>query len=561
MIRPHRIERVATSRFPLTILTVFLFGVAVAYLTPGSASAGQYDVWSCRGPAGEILSSEAWTATTNDAAPGEVFMTDNCATGGPVGLHVSDAGVTGGRRARIDLTFDLPRGEIISGYQLNRAISAAGAVSGYYYEAGWREYVPGSFQDEGCGSVLSPPWFNCSNWGSHTNPGDPMNFVTRTGLSLTGLGTYAACRTNGCTPPFAPPAARFSLFSSMVTVVDNAPPALAGVSGSLTRPAPVSGIADLFVDATDDGAGVKTISLAVDGNPVPGATAAPSATCLEPYQVPEPCPGDLGRLLTVDTTALSAGAHDATGAITDAAGNSTPFGPIPFTVAEPDPGPGPDPNVPDNGTPAVSDPVLVLDETLVEHKPGETVSVPGRLTTAAGVPIDAAKLEVTATSLGGRDSIETQLPPVTTGADGRFAIPMDGLGARRLTVTYSPITNGAVARKAWATVRSSISLSFRAKPKRVRLRKPVVFSGKIIGGGASALGATTEIQAKSGGRWQTVANVSAKAGGKFRWKYRFRHVERNAIFSFRALVRANPGWPWPTVKSKKLKVRIRVPGT
>lgn len=98
-----------------------------------------------------------------------------------------------------------------------------------------------------------------------------------------------------------------------------------------------------------------------------------------------------------------------------------------------------------------------------------------------------------------------------------------------------------------------------AEPRRIRIGKSVTFKGQIGGGGPSVAGAAAEIQAISSGRWQTVANVRVKQGGKFVWKYRFRYVERDAIFSFRALVRDTPGWPWPTTQSKKIKVRIKVP--
>lgn len=528
--------------------------------TAGGARAAEYDVWSCTGPDGQALSAAAWEESTDDAEPGDVSMTDDCATGGPAGLHVNDAGVPGGRSARIILSFDLPPGGAISDYEINRSIRTSGAVSGYNYAAAIRETSGATNTDWGCASYLSPPYFNCSNLGSPTNPGDPGNLVNYVGPNLTGLGVWAACWNNGCSAPFSIPAAEFNLFSSRVSVVDNDPPTLTGLGGALIRAEAVRGKTDLFVDAADVGGGVRSLTLAIDGGAPQTITADTTATCAEPFEVPEPCPAQLGRIFTVDTTLLTEGFHSAGGTITDAAGNSTPYGPVSFVVQNKYANPG-NPTDPDNGTPPVADPEIRLDRAMVDHAPGKAASITGRLLTSGGQPIAGAGLEVTSISLGGTSSEEVPLAPVTTGADGRFTVENKGLGARRITVSFAPVVGGVPTRRASATLRSKLKLKFKAKPRRIRIGKAVKFTGKIVGGGPSVRGATTEIQAKAGGRWQTVANVSAKASGKFRWKYRFRHVERNAIFSFRALVRSNPGWPWPTVKSKKLKVRIRVPGS
>lgn len=536
------------------VVAALVIVIASALGLAASASANEYDVWSCLGPSGETLSADAWNATTNDAMPGDVSMTDDCATGGPVGLHVNDAGVPGGRRARIDLTFDLPRGASISGYRLNRSIRTSAAYLGYNYGAAVRESVPGSNFDEGCASFLMPPYFNCSNWGSYNNPADPNNIVDRPGLSLSGLGTWAACLSAGCSPPAGPKAAELNLFQSVVSVVDNASPTLVRVGGSLARPVPVSGVADLFVEASDANAGVRSFALSIDGTPAQTITNSDYSSCNEPFEVPRPCPAQTGRNFSVDTAPLAPGSHVADGTITDAAGNSTPFGPVSFTVAAPEPEPDPG-----NGTPAVADPQLKLDRTMIQRQAGKPARVTGTLTTAAGVPVSGASLKVQASTMAGGSSIESPMASVSTDSAGEFAVTTRARGARRITVSYSPIVGGEVTRSASAIVRSRISMRFRATPRKIQINRKVRFDGRVMGGGSTVRGANVEIQAIVDGRWQTVTNVSARSGGKFMWTYRFRHVERNALFSFRAIVRATPGWPWPTTKSKKMKVQIRVP--
>jgi hypothetical protein len=555
-IRTQKTERAVERLVSRISLITGLAGVMLACSLAGSAGANSYDVWSCRGPAGEALSMAAWRVQTNNAEIGDVWKTDDCITGGPAGLHANPAGIPG-RNAKVELVFDLPRDARISGYRLNRSIRTVGAVTGYNYAAATREYELGTYTDSGCASYLMPPSFNCSNEGTWNDSNDPANIVDRQGIDLAGLGAWAGCYSTGCSAAFASPAAEYNLFQSVVSVVDDDAPSVVGFGGSLARSTPVSGIGDLFVEAQDTNAGVRTFTLSVDGNQVYSKTIDTSPTCVVPYEVPRPCPAQTGQILTVDTTGMTPGPHSASGTVIDAAGNVASFGPIPFTVA--DPGPGPE--VPDNGNPAVADPQLSFDRDLVQHAPGKAAELTGRLTTTGGQPIAGAQLDLVSTSLGGRSSVETPMDPVRTGIDGTFSVASGGVGARRITASFSPIRGGIASRTATATVRSQLKVTFKAKPRRIKIGRTVRFTGRIIGAGPSGQGVGTEIQAISGGRWQTVANVTARKNGKFIWKYRFRHVERNAIFSFRALVRSNPGWPWPTVKSKKLKIRIRVPGS
>jgi hypothetical protein len=61
------------------------------------------------------------------------------------------------------------------------------------------------------------------------------------------------------------------------------------------------------------------------------------------------------------------------------------------------------------------------------------------------------------------------------------------------------------------------------------------------------------------GRWLPVGSAKAKADGTYAWRYRFVHLARDTIFSFRAVVERAPGWPWASERSARLKVRVDVP--
>lgn len=539
-------------RKPVAVLAGLTTLVALA-CSAGPATAGEYDVWSCRGPAGEPLPADAWKQETDFAEPGDVSLTDDCATGGPVMLEMTDSG-TGTRKARLALDFDLPPGAAVSGYRLNRAIRAAASFGPpYTYVSAVGETTGNMTENWGCASSLAPPYYNCSFLGSAVDPNDPGNEWVRSGLSLDHLSVWVGCISNGCNPPFAPPAAYFALWSSQVTVDDPAGPVIAAVGGTLAGPDPVWGKANLFIEAQDSTSGVASMDLEVDGVPYQ-SILIDTPGCAEPYRSAQPCPVGAGRVFTVDTTTLGEGVHTATGTVRDAAGNETSFGPVGFTVSNPVP---PEP-VPDNGDPAVAEPVIGLDSASIWHRPGERVAIGGRLTTQAGVPVVGARLAAGLRHLAAKGSAPVDLPEATTDANGRFRIPVPGPGAREVELSFSPHQGASPTVQSRVLVRSRLALSLRRKPARIRIGRKVRFGGRLLGAGPSARGIPVEIQARVSGRWETVATVRTRGTGNWVWKYRFRYVKRDAVFSFRALVRSTPGWPWPATRTGVRKVRISV---
>lgn len=531
-----------------------VFALLGGYLFAAQAQAGSYDVYSCRGPVGQPLSSAAWEARFNDALPGDLTITDTCASGGSVTLETDPAGISSPRKARLDYSFNLPAGATISSFQLIRSIRTSPTEGGltYNYRAGIRQSIGATSTEVGCGSVFAPG-FSCSGVGSPTDPADPSNVFNVAAANLNGLGVFAGCASVGCDYPQYPPGAEFQFYGSRVTIDDNDPPTIDQLDGTLAAGQPVSGRTDFFVRASDENSGVKSVSLTIDGTPY-GLITSTNSSCNSPYQVARPCPAEAGRIFAVDADSLSLGSHVAAGEVTDAAGNVTPYGPVNFTVED---GNAPDPVVPDNGDPAIPDPVLALDSDLVEHAPSQPATISGSLQTPKGTPIVGATLMVTTTELGLQTLQPKPAPSVVTGPDGKFVISLQGGGAQKVLVSYAPVLGGAEARTASATVRSRIALSLNVK-RRVRKSQPVSFSGRLLGAGSAARGANVEIQAVSRGRWQTVATVTADANGRYVWKYRFRYVERDALFTFRALVRRTPGWPWPDQTSAHRKVRIVV---
>lgn len=545
------------------------------------AVAGNYDVWSCRGPANEALGMSAWQPRYSETGIGDFWVDYGCPAFGPFEMKMN-TNDTGTRRPRFSMEFDLPGGASISSYRIFRGIETAppnGLV--YDYAAATREGAFPPYADSGCKSNGVSVPFPCQNQGfiAPSSWDDPANFVDRTGLALDGLSLWIGCLgTTGCNPgTFLPVTSIYALHQSRVTVNDPFNPVVGGVEGTLVDGDPLWGKANLVVEARDTISGVKAIQLEIDGNVTDTITLG-SGECSTPYEVTRPCPGSIGKTFTVDTSLLTEGFHVASGSVTDASGNQTQFGPVGFMVEKPGPvgptgptgsifptgptdstGPtGPTgPTSPTNGTPAVVDPVIKLNSEGILHRPGEAIAIDGRLTTEAGLPVVGAVLGSRMTQMASAEEIPSDLPDTTTGADGSFSIPVPGSGARQIEIAFAPYPGAATTSRVMIRVRGKLGLTLLPKPSKIRIGGKVRFRGRLSGAGPSANGVPVEIQAKVAGKWETVASVRGKANGNWSWTYRFKYVNRNAVFSFRAIVRAVPGWPWPSEVSKVRKVRVK----
>ncbi|HMT05602.1 MAG: hypothetical protein KDB48_09510 [Solirubrobacterales bacterium] len=549
------------------------------------AMAGNYDVWSCRGPANEALGMNAWEPRYNEAAIGDFWVDYGCPTAAPFEMKMN-TNDTGTRRPRFSMEFDLPSGASISSYRIYRGIeTAAPGGSAYDYAAATREGAYPPYDDSGCKSTGITVSFPCHNQGfiAPSSWDDPANYVNRTGLALDGLSLWVGCLgATGCNPgTFLPVTSIYALHQSRVTLNDPTSPLVGAVKGTLTDGDPLWGKANLVVEASDTISGIKLLQLEIDGS-LTDTINLGSGECSTPYEVTGPCPNSIGKTFTVDTSVLGEGFHVASGSVTDASGNQTPFGPVGFTVERPGPvgptgstgstfptgptGPtdstGPTgpagPTLPTNGTPAVVDPVIKLDSEAIWQKPGEAIAIEGRLTTEAGAPVVGAVLGSRMTQLASADEAPSGLPDTTTGADGGFSIPVPGSGARQIEIDFAPYPGAAATSRVLIRVRGKLGLTLLPKPAKIRIGGKVRFKGRLSGAGPSADGVPVEIQARVSGKWETIASVRARANGSWSWVYRFRYVKRKAVFSFRAIVRDAPGWPWPSEVSKIRKVTVKV---
>lgn len=540
----------------------------------GSAGAKPYDVWSCRGPSGTAVGTAAWEWEARDAGgsvldvlepPAGVEFADDCPTGGgrSVALGTGSLLQLGGAAEGL-LRFRAPPDTAIASYDLSGLAQSGAppAIATYSYRAGYYETLAGQpvtgmpCVSPGC--MLGSSDANAAGSLVVRDPAEGDALELRVGIDC-GL----ACL--GLIPSGTPP--RIVLYRSRVTLDDPHPPEPPQLGGGLVEPGAAAGRATLTVTGHDRGGGIEAMSLAIDGQPwqtLPSSATVPG--CRVPYSAVRPCPADVAQTFEIDTGALAPGDHRASGTIVDAAGNSTPWGPVPFRVAiapigilrtppvrTPPPGPS-------NGSPAVERPRLRLARDLTEAVAGTAVRVRGRLTTREGAPVARARLSVAVRQLGLRGSVPTRRrPAVVTDAAGRFAVEQRAVGAQRLTVSFSPRPNAAATAQAAAVVRGRLGL--RTAPSAARLVKGrlLTLRGRLVGAGPSAQGALVQIQAIVNGRWRPVGRARTGRRGAYAWRYRFVHLTRDTAFRFRAVVEHVPGWPWPTVRSAPATVRVDVP--
>lgn len=549
---------------------------AAAAVTTASASAAgpqRYDVWSCRGPLGEPVPTTAWTLGSVAAAAGDVVITDDCATGGALELALAP-GRPYAAGTRATAAFLSPAGTHIDSWDVDYA--AATNSPGYAAVVGTRRGTAVA-AEHGCTTGIAWP----CDVGSDATPARAGESGTPV---LDALDLWAGCSYSSCDPETLTPT-RLRLFGSRVEIHDLSAPATPELSGPLLAGAPLTGAATVIVSSSDDGGGVASTTLSVDGGiPQVVAPAGPRGTCAQPYTVVQPCPSEVARAFTVDTSTLADGAHEVTGTVVDTAGNVTPFGPVAFTVEHPrrddgrrddddrrggeeppvqppTPPPTQDPPTPPappagNGQPAVRSPRLRLDRVQLVRRAGRSARLRGTLRTGAGTPIAGARLTVVVQELGTVAQQPRELPEATTNAAGRFAFKVSGRGAERVTVAFAPSDGAADTVKAAATVREPASLTIARSRARLRRGQAVVLRGSLKGAGGAARGAVVELQAIVGGEWRTVGTVRADARGRYAWRYRFVGVTRDTLFSFRSLVRSTPGWPWPELRSNRLSVRV-----
>jgi hypothetical protein len=526
-----------------------------------AAQAGTYDVSACDTPAG-TFTNHSWVFASVGSAR---FGSGTCEASGATMYLSSNANQLYGPGWNASMTFSAPAGATIADFRLQRFLFEFNPVDNdpvarkKLYDLGQLGSLPFELtgqQDPAVQAALGDRWYG---GGEAWQTIDPV--VTRSSFAAlagykgdaTFLRYAVGCHTTPCTlwtnGDGAAGSILAQIFSATVTVNDPTKPSIDRVLATgLGTGGLVGGDEPLAFDATDN-SGIKSAQL-VDATPGGPETVVGRKEFACDYSYAAPCPQASGAEIT--PSGLPAGQRLLKVQVTDAGGNVSETPLFPVTVGGPL-----------NGTAA--EPGAKLTATFPRNRRGalevgygKRASIRGKLTTAAGVPIGGAMLQVLDRQLrsGTRYAVRTA---VTTAADGSFTV-LPGTGtARAIRFEYRHrrlLANPDVATKVELRVQAGATL--KITPTHVRPRGTIRISGRLKGLPLPRSGKLVEIQAFEAGKWRAVGTARARGtAGRFALRYRFLRAGRGASFLIRARIRRDDSYPYYLGYSPRVRVRVR----
>ena len=393
-------------------------------------------------------------------------------------------------------------------------------LSGRTTRTGWCPPPSGAY--EGCGSY-------------HVNPGYGFRYPRRAMI-------WAVMCTDK-TPNPCPNTASVTIFDAVFQIDDPTSPQLASApNGAIFAGATgLSGLQTVSVDASDAGSGVFRASLEVDRNEVAtsNSNSVEYPTCVKPFRVTQPCPERVVTGLSVDTTQLADGEHEAILRVYDATENNfTSYGPVKFSTTnsrlanycESDLGLGMHSNLP--------------------AKPlrfGQVWNLRARLS-------DARSWDVSL--LEGTRKIAV-IASGTASDDGRISFKVPAGTNRTLRLAARPPGSRERYRCSGArSLRVRPKLHIVLTPEEVSNGRSVRLRGRLLGRANTGRAIVIQARATGSRRWATVRVVRTNRHGRFGMEYRFLSTYRTVTYAFRARIEAGRGYPYAGGSSHLRRVRV-----
>ena len=304
----------------------------VSFALASSASAGEYDVYTCRTPSGEPAPADGWSGSAGPTYDG--YAKDTCATGGALTAALGDQTIHIADLDQATWTFSVPAGETMVGGTLWRAGDADGGAA---INATYAFWLAGPNET----SVFDECVYVASCVSGKGFIGQPLSAENRVVVPAANLGPHlylrAACE--GLAEYKCPEgkgdangyAAVVYLYAADIVLEQTAGPAAKEVSGPLASENPVQGTSDLVFNASDPGGGVWEANFSVDGRLVQSTVpndfggrcknVGETTDGLPAFLYLQPCPQTESADVGFDTTAVSNGAHHLVVSVVDAAGN------------------------------------------------------------------------------------------------------------------------------------------------------------------------------------------------------------------------------------------------
>jgi hypothetical protein len=574
----------------LRVLTAtFIAAIALAALV-SVAWAGEYHVYSCRTPTGQVAPTVGWSESEH---PSYDPTLNTCESGGGI-IAAVDAGephLPDSESDKATWQFIAPAGETIADATVWRAGSTLGGSNGY---ASYLFLLTGvaalgnnavifdkCAAEEGAGE-------SCPGQGNFADPLAtenqviaPSNALNSPYLSLSAycgaLVNKEPCPTNeGGKITYD---AEVELFAADIVLSQSTGPTVSAVSGGLAEDPAVSATSDLAFHATDPGSGVYEAIVEVDGkaleheviNEDGGRCHNVGGTTdgLPAFLYPQPCPAEASADIPFDTTALTNGEHHLVVSVTDAAGNAATVLDREIDVANPVLPSPPAPAICPGGVTASGQgagqkspvltagwkghrgarlrarygPVHVIEGTLTG--PASAGGTSHGAAAADGAPIADAQLEV-CESPNYKGAPTTLLAAPRTAANGHWSLALPrNLPSTTLRIGYRPSpTDAQPAALRILTLTIPAALHLHIAPRTAASSGTIHFSGRLRGGPMPSDGKQLVLEARSpGGPWIEFHVIRTHAGGHFTYLYRFR-LPGPARYQFRVLSEAEADYPF-----------------
>lgn len=564
---------------PLAVAIVLVAGAAASDgASAVSAWAGEYHVYSCRTPSGEIAPADGWSGSSTGAG---TFASNTCTQPGGSLTAGLEAGIS--RTADVDSAtwaFGAPAGESLAGATLWRAGDSAGSANVYTSYSFW---LAGPIDVNDSENAFG----RCVGGGSCLDGqgviGEPLSPANRLVAPSANLGShlYASAACGGLAPYNCPVntgdpngyAAVVYVYAADLILEQEAGPTASNVSGELASGSTVSGTSDVAFSAGDPGSGVYEAVFTVDGQVVQRTVVdedggrcrnvGETTDGLPAFLYVQPCPASVNADVGLETTRIANGTHHLVVSVIDAAGNGTTVLDRNITVENSQPSGqqggqstavgGP------NGKNASTQATLTVGWKGIKGERltsgyGHPHTIVGRLTGAEGVPIEGARVDVLATPTYTGARVAAMASPLT-GAGGRFSMTLPvGVSSRTLRVSYSNrIGMAPVAIKTLTlSVRAGVTLNII--PRTASVGHSVHFFGRLRGGPIPSGGKLLVLEARSpGSQWLEFDVIRTDSRGRYHASYRFK-FPGPASYQFRVLCEAEADYPFASGSSRVVGV-------
>jgi hypothetical protein len=519
-ITDTRRRRMALGGALATAVVFMLLGP----LADSAASLAIYDVRQCDPQHGVPNRNDLHYNRTQDG----FFVIDDCGTAGAgVGIAFPPWAWTG---AAAGWSIDAPAGTYFQEIELEGARR--------FSDNGWLARFIG--------------WKTTGGYTELNVPGDGVRRHYPAGLDPTGpftslaaqliCGSYPSCSSSA--------SAGITMDGLRLDVADASPPTVAA-SGSLFAGDVRRGIQNLTVAAFDQGGGLSSAVVLVNG--IPGA--AQSFTCSSGGGVATtltPCQQSVSQTFNLDTQ--NHPFHDGSNSVQVCATDfATLLAPnmtcSPLKAVQVDN--SCQPSSVDGGT-QLSASFEDTDEAQIEVTSKKGATVIGRLTDDHGDGVGGATLCIRERTLL-PDRNPWDVGTIQTDPDGYYKYRVDPGPNREVTILY---------RHDSEQIAGAVQFYSRAKPS-LRLSDSRIHNGHTIGltgtlPGPENAGRVVVFQAgvPGRGRWYTFRKAETDEHGRFEAKYRFRNTTQTTVYRMRVVVSEQNDYPYLSGRSGKRRITV-----